>query len=114
MSHSTHSGVHRGPLFPRLKIGIYVSVAVASKLPLYCRDIVVAQERIELYFRRAGHTVVHNKVYSSTDVMSTGHVDMVVLVSPSPPSHIVQSIPFKTLTVCIEGGDVSLYDAVRA
>lgn len=114
MSHSKHSGVHRSPLLPRLKIGIYVSRDVASNLPLYCRDITLAQERIECYFRRAGHTVVHNKVYSSTDVMSTGHVDMVVLVSPSPPSHIVKCIPFKTLTVCVDGGDVSLYEAVRA
>jgi len=96
-----------------LKIGIYVSSDVVCELPLYCRNLDVAQRRIENLCVRAGHHVVHNKVYAPMQLMYSGEVDLIILVCTFEPTRLIELMPHPTLIISPIGGDIDLYDAVR-
>jgi hypothetical protein len=88
-----------------------VSLDIHERLPLYCRNIALAQARIASLFRT--HVVVHNRVYGPLDVMGSGPVDLVVLVVVDYPQRLVDRIPCKVFVIALNDGDISLYDVVR-
>jgi len=112
MSRASHSGVHRAPeISARPTAAIFVSQDVAARLPLYCRDITLAQARIANLFRT--HDVVHNRVYALSDGIHSPKVDLVVLVTVCYP-RLAARIPGNVLVISVDDGDISLYDVVRS
>jgi len=112
MPRTNHSGIHRPPpLLPRPTAAIFVSQDILSRLPLYCRNLALAQARIACLFRN--YTVVHNRVYAPADVMRSGPVDLVVFVTVDYPYRLVERLPTRAFVIAVNNGDVSLYDVVR-
>jgi len=112
MPRSNHSGIHRhATVFARPTAAIFVSRDILSRLPLYCRDLALAQARIACLFRT--HSIVHNQLYAKSDMMRSFPVDLVVLVTVDYPYRLVDRIPFPTIVIAMNDGDISLYDVVR-
>jgi hypothetical protein len=84
---------------------------VAARLPLYCRDIALAQARIASLFRT--HDVIHNRVYALADAIHSPKVDLVVLVTVNYPK-LAARIPGNVLVISVDGGDICLHDVVRS
>ena len=96
-----------------MRVAVYISDDILSHLPLYCRNIDLAQLRIETLFTQFGHTVVHNRVYAKGEHLFIQNMDVAVIVSARYPEKLIKKIPYKTLVISIDRGDISLHNAVR-
>ena len=92
---------------------IFISEEIKDCLPLYCRNLSLAAQRITAVLTHLGADVVHVKTYALHETMECLPVEIVVLVTKTAPVRLMHGQDVRYIFINFES-KLTLHTALRS